>query len=319
MVDLTLTKTPPHPNHLYYVDQYGMMLRKKRSWEKDDGLGDALWRTSIAYLIYKNEENSINLLNGITSCFVKVEKEGGGYYYQAYRHPTLNPTDTSRDQVNAAIAALYLTGHKLLAIDYAKHLPIKISPKFKQTIDFRLWLKTISTEGAAQNRNLELYFWVSYIMGNFVISWNRIIRKLAGFKSKPLKDFKSDWHNLNKIQKILAKMQFPTYAFFLWVLQIATLPNSVQKNDLCDLLLKECEPSNYALRLLLGDSSITENVIKEHISQFGLRWNNRLDDSTNDSMRALTDEETEYNDIDLDFLKYCFKKRKLKKRIDYNG
>ena len=304
-IDLT-KKTVPQLN-AYYVDEYGMVVQKKREWQTKNEIGDSLFLTSLTYLMFKNDENSHNLLEGIKSCFVKIKINETDYYYQAYRHPTLPPIDTSRDQVNAAIACLYLSGEKELAIEYAKNLKWKLSEKFNQTLDFRLWLQTLySNDEYSKNKNLKAYYYVSTIVGHLSFAWNRIVRFLGNFNPKPLKDFKSNYYEINFFRKFMAKLQFPTYAFFLWVLQILTLPESPEKQELIELMLMECEESNYAIRLLLGDKTISRDVIDEHISTFGFRWNMRLDDSVVSSPRPLTDDEKSVNDIDLGFLLFAF-------------
>jgi len=104
-----------------YLDEYGALLE---DWLEDQGIPDALWRTAIGYICYKDPR----MLEMINSCFVD------GY---AYRHPShIGRNDCSRDQVIMAFCALLLSGEPLPALRW------KFSDKFNQS-GMWLWNKAI--------------------------------------------------------------------------------------------------------------------------------------------------------------------------------
>lgn len=307
-------KKEDDPYLIYYVDKWGMMLQRSFPWEqtKDDGKGDALWRTAFSYLIYHKEENSEMLLNGIKSCFIKKahQEYPDGYYYQVYRHPDnigKFQSTVSRDQVNAAFVALKLTGQQELLDEYIKHMPIQLSKRFSQTIDFWLWTESLGdvNYGYKDIAYSQWYATISIIIALFVQGWNKLLRRIAKIKKFSQEDFQSiPSHELPFLKRVASKMMFPTYAFFLWVWQVYSIPNGQLKSALQNILLMECEESNYVLRILLGDKNISSNELAAYRSMIGVRWNNRLDETANDGMRKMSDAEKKYNDIDGDMLKY---------------
>jgi hypothetical protein len=294
-----------------YVDENNMMLHKDITPlpDSNDGKGDALWRTSIAYIIYKRKE----LIGGITSCFKGITTEDNEYI-QVYRYPEEGfEKTTSRDQIAAALIALceVNTVDNLVSLHYlTQNLKWRISEKYTQTIDFNIWLEALKNMLQKKMFWVNIYYILSIMMIIPIIFWNKFFRLIGNFKSKSQENFRSfPTKSLSLHRRIAAKVLYPTYAFFLWCWQIRVLPDNWYKFYLQKLMLIECEKSNYVLRILLGeDASKFETEFENYKSMRGLRWNARLDDSTNDGMRICTDKEILCNDIDKDLFKYLIQK-----------
>jgi len=78
-----------------------------------------------------------------------------------------------------------------------------------------------------------------------------------------------------KWKRTLWKWMYPTYAFFIFVLQVECLPNSELRKVVRFLQRREVEKSNYFLMRILDELPL------EHYTPmvWSLRWNQRLDDT----------------------------------------
>jgi len=276
----------------FFVDDYGLMLSRSENWDTNPthGIGDALYRTALFYIIYPNEKR---LKQAIMSCFI-VEKG----VLTIKRHPTINESNVSRDQIAAALIALKINGDIDELSFILNNLPIKLSNKAFQTLDFYLWQKSL----LGSKTFSFLFCLLTYLIFLFVVPFNKLVRKILGFKSVPPEQWTFPGR-MSKTKQALSKALFPPYAFFLLVWQVYVCPNNRIKKNLKKLLLLECEESNYVLRGLLGEKVITQKLIDTYQSR-GLRWTNRLDESCLLSLNPLTQEEKQFNDLDLDLLKY---------------
>jgi hypothetical protein len=292
-----------NPDNVWWVDDQNMFLQNT-PWDKDNGKHDALFRTGFAYAVYGEKV----LRDGIMSCmnigvFWFFDEE----FLVPYRYPAVGyQLTTSRDQLSGAIIGLAINGDWDKIQWICDNLKWKISDKFNQTIDFYLWQKSMNE---SNNRKLYglLFHLVSLVMVSLVLPWNAFIRFIGGYKSVNQDDFKSESPDtLSRATKVMNKMMYPTFAFFIWVWQVYVSPNSIIKRPLQLLMRLECEKSNYVLRMLLGDKNIYLDQITDYKSMHGLRWNNRLDKSTNDGMWTLSDDEKKFNDLDSDMLRWCY-------------
>lgn len=287
-----------------FVQDNMMMSRSEHwmPWPRTHGKGDALWRTSYAYIVYHEKM----LFKGIMSCFKRVYQDDGTYIYQAERYPGYGSETVSRDQVAGALTALKYHGHDEEFNDISKNLRWKLSNKYNQTLDFYLWHK-----GVAGNRFLlELYFFVAILQMCIVVPWNWLMRLIGNFKSVPQKEYQGGVpsHELTWIRRAAARIMFPTYAYFIQCFQVHVTPgNSILKRILKWLMLMECESSNYVLQLILGGSVDIEQM-KEYHSMRTYRWSARLDETTNRTLIKRTPEEMLYNDFDGDTLKWAIAK-----------
>ena len=165
-----------------YIDSSGMMME---SGYDDNGQGDALWRTSLAFICYPH---SANLLLGIHRCFKD----------EVLRHPQTLRRDTSRDQVVMAIVAFHLNGYRLPEVNY------RISDKFTM-LDSWLWYKNIGKRAIAWRiisfftpwfmpaYALHVWSWMVYCIPNtpvlnfiglLLCGDNQLLRKLHGAEAE---------------------------------------------------------------------------------------------------------------------------------------
>lgn len=102
----------------FYFDEFGMMLDRS-DWNKH-GVGDALWRTSLALIASGN----IRL-----KASVHCQAMWNNNKVRFRRHPTDHDNDTSRDQSIMALVALK-EHHKNAYELIRDHLDFRISKKF---------------------------------------------------------------------------------------------------------------------------------------------------------------------------------------------
>jgi len=163
-----------------YIDNSGMMME---TGYPDNGEGDALWRTSLAFICYPHLKD---LLLGIHRCTVG----------EMLRHPETKRRDTSRDQVVMAIVAFHVNGYTLPVVKY------RISDKFTMS-DSWLWYKSIRDSRKAilwriisfftpwfmPAYALHIWSWMVYCIPNTpVLNWiglllcgdNLLLRQLHG-------------------------------------------------------------------------------------------------------------------------------------------
>lgn len=277
---------------VYYVDEYGFMRQSSfNNWE-EDGKHDALFRTSLAYMIYGEQR----MLDAIKSCFVI---ENGKL--RVYRHKDYGSETVSRDQIAAAFIALKLRGNYQDLRHYITHLKWKLSDRFNQTLDFYFWQKSLLCNRFYAN----MFYIVTMLFFLFVIPWNYSIRKIVGLKSVNQRDFKADqFFILPKWKQKLIKLMYPTFALFLLALQIKVAPLTPLKIFTKRLVLKEVEGSNYFIRNVLKHENFID---KDYISMRGIRWNDRLDQSNDNGLRLMHRDETGQYDFDRDLLIFSYR------------
>jgi hypothetical protein len=304
--------------YYYWDEEKEMMLIKNfKPWLSGNGEGDALWRTSIAYITYPKEKK---FKKGILRAFRKKENSK----YQACRcNPNFGEDDVSRDQVILAWSSLYLNND----IDELKELVLntsfKLSKRYNQTITMWFW-----TKGLIGNK-------FAAFLGQFFLSieltlevlWNLIIKKLIKYKdyssdeleqmmSEP--DPKEPWHEksesiryefLNKKWKEkLWKWNFPGYGLHLAAWCNYTGPKNIFNKYNNWLINIDMSQYNLLLKLLTG-YDVTENEINRFKPREEWIWSSRFDKSGRGRILPVDDE---YN-LDVEILK-TIKKRNFKNR-----
>jgi hypothetical protein len=141
----------------------------------DDGKGDALWRTSLAWIAYPEEKWPYV---GIDNC-----RPGGTTFL---RHPRTARKDTSRDQVNMCVIAYKINQDRVIPV------PFRISEKFtmfgawswykalKGMYAQRVWFKIISFATVWFNPDYSRHIlaWQLFVMPGRSPLLNWILRKL---------------------------------------------------------------------------------------------------------------------------------------------
>ncbi len=280
-LDITNKKT------WYFVDKKNMVLHQKRWGGDGTGKGDALWRTSMAYIAYGHS----SLLKGIESCF-----QWKDLYIQAYRYPGDQRDDVSRDQITAALAALKIRKQMLKLEEYALFLRRRISKKFRITADMSLWMKSLYA-----GKFYGVLFCLLSMYHPIGLVWNRILYKLIGIKVVSQEDYKC-YDNLNiKWTYKLRKLRYRMYGFHLFCWQLYTSPDNFLKRMLERLCLPLVDKDNYMLRLLLkGRVSIKDIVAYTPMNE--IRWQDELLHPNNSALCKLFPEDCKHNAVDNDLL-----------------
>ena len=247
----------------YFVDNNNMMLTKPYYWDtnNDNHKGDALWRTSLAYIAYAHP----NLKKGVLSCFKQK-----GDYIQAYRYPEEGyEKDVSRDQVIMALCALKINKDYTDLKKIIKNLKFKLSSKFRISLDMLLWMKALYNNNKFYTN---LFIVMSFFVIFFNTLWNNILYKVTKLKNvSPEEHLKYPFTTLNNIQKKVLKIHYPKYAFHLFAWQYYTLPEVFLKKYLGKYCARIPHPSNYVLRMLFGDKVPIENI-SNFKPMTGFRW-----------------------------------------------
>jgi len=309
----------------FFDEEDKMMYEHGWPWsakegEKNVGLGDALWRTGLAYITWKDTD----IKEGIIGCFRKVKKNHHfkKEFYQPMRATgRYGEDDVSRDQVTMAFTALKINGDQEELEELASKTPYRLSRRMKMTPDMWLWVQSLYRKKPKIYAHFYCLLNLSYLW--IGLGLNKIIGKILGLKTIPAKDYDSTYHynkrnKWNKFQMILFKALYPSYAFHLTSWQIYTLPlsnTSPLKWLFRKLMLSSVEKENYLCRILLGDYKISKEEIEEVEGREGFRWQMRYDGSWpsyhNELPQDWKDKHLKWNQLDKDCLITIYKKEVL--------
>lgn len=151
------------------------------------GKGDALWRTSMAFMAYSESDCAQLIFNSIKSCFrefTMINKKRK--YAQCSRAPQrYREDDVSRDQLIMALAALRIGGMdyppaETFLNDLIPKLSFRISRRFIMTPTLWFWIKGL------RNGNFFTYSLCELITRPFVQFISRIVSYIIGLKSYSL-------------------------------------------------------------------------------------------------------------------------------------
>jgi len=284
--------------HRFYVDKYGYMLETSRAWENgDDGKGDAVARTVLAAIIYR-EQRFIDIIWFSFQRFLFQD------IWKPERHIEDPRTeDFSRDHTIWFV--IWLCYFCPEAIQRALTIPWKISEKFNQSIDMWLWIRAVARERWIDKL---LYWTVASIIMRFNNRWNRWLRNRAGIESVSYKDFKATPESeLNKEELFARKHSASGYIMDTQAFMIHCLQDGWFKDRLRKLMIPLVEKSNYLIRQLMNDEfNWTElSIIKNYSGMDGFRWSRRLDKTTDIDLNPLTGDQPPYN-MDVDVLNANF-------------
>jgi len=279
--------------YYYDSDKQMVLVNNFKEWINGHGEGDALWRTSIAYITTSDKK----YYNGIVKSFKLVPKfrKNGylyDYHYQAVRcNPYIGIDDVSRDQVILAWSSLYLNGDSVKLEELINHTKYRLSERYLMTPTMWLW-----SRGLTGNKFLGFIGQIAlFIELSFSVLLNKIIKTLVSYEelhpdeiekimSHP--DPNEPWHEygermrdefLNtKWKKWLWKINFPGYGAHLAAWMNYTSPNNFIKKINSALIWWDASKYNLLLKLLTGGK-----VIDEEIEQFKSKeewiWSGRFD------------------------------------------
>jgi len=317
----------------FFDSEKKMMLEQPLGWENQNSNheGDALWRTGLSYIAYKEQV----LKEGILGCyrkFTQINKEGK-YWYQSMRCTgRYREDDVSRDQNIIALSSLYINGDMDEFNEIVNHLPYRLSRRFIMGPAMWLWLKVLTT-----GNKLYLVLYSLITMIELIIS--TLITKSVNVLLKTTKEYTEEelthvnnstgfWHKRdgkewvwlvedgvsdgkkmygtymkklddNKFLKLLDKMKHPAYALHLTGWIVYCLPNGFWKKSLNKLLWWASEKNNLLLKKLVG-KDISQQEIDNYNPSYGFRWSIRFDGT--EYIDLLQGEDAIYNVIDKDIL-----------------
>lgn len=204
------------------------MILERLDWG-DGGKGDAVGRNAFAYICWPNEQW---LKGSILQCI----KQRDDTYLQFYRYPNEGAETMSRDHVGAIILAFYIN-RDYKELDWIlNNLPTRISRKYKQTLDFWLWQKSIKHRNTPKGTILgQLFLLLNIIMFSFMVPYNWVVRKILNVKplgetNKPVQFPKGSFKY--KLQKTI----YPHFALFLLAWQVKVVKGSILKKILQSIL-----------------------------------------------------------------------------------
>lgn len=289
------------------------MLRGNRSDDWGNrGMGDSVGNVAFEYICYPNQSW---LKDSIMACI----KQRDDTFIQFYRYPGWGADTMSRDHVAAIILALYINQDRPELKWILANLPFRISRKYVQTADFWLWQKSIQNKLNEKiirgNILADLFFILNILMFSFIIPFNWLIRKILGIKMLPLEQLSGE--NLKGWRKKISRVIYPDFAFFTLCWQIRVMPDRFLKKILIGILKFGLWDNNFVLRYILTGEQITQEEKESFQPVSSGYWSRRFDSKLDYPVRYLSEEEYQFNDINLSLLDYCY--RELDKvAIDLN-
>lgn len=316
----------------YFDNDLKMMLDRDEAWNTNgnDGKGDALWRTGLAYIAYKEQI----IKEGILSCyrpFEMINKEGKKLYQAMRCSGRYKEDDVSRDQTTMSLAALKVNGDEFELKDIVDHLPYRLSRRFKMGISMKCWVKSLGGS-EVYNTLYGIFQTIEFTISNLLTKLIRLIlgttkiysqeEYLAVDDSKGFwhQDLKGEWHWLeekgvnnskklwgnykrklykNKFYRILDKMKYPEFAIHLTGWQIYTMRDGFWKKLLQKLLLWAADKDNLLVKLQCG-KNVDYSEIENMKATRNFRWQHRWDGTC--YTYELDEREAEFNDINRDVL-----------------
>jgi hypothetical protein len=211
------------------------------------------------------------LYNGMLKCQLWKAKN----HVQFFRSTEQEDNNVSRDQITMFLAALAVRGK-----DVKKHIngiKWKISQKYSLTYDMWLWMQALKG-----GKISKMQFFLVQI---------------------PIIRAASLWNRTN-----FSKEKYPAYAVHLLAWQIYSLQsNSRLKWKLASMVVRMADEDNLLVRLLLG-YKISKEELESIYPQNDFVWQ-RYKNNTSAILRPLTEEEAEFNTLDIDVLNYIYNKQ----------
>lgn len=304
--------------HRYFDSKLSMILQKSWGWDRnpDNGKGDALWRTGLAYITWGKEE----LKKGVLGCFRKFKMiNTKRYLYQVARaSDRYREDDASRDQTILGLASLKINNDNEELNNIVKGLPFRISRRFFFTLNTWFWVKSLNSESKFRKLFANISLLMQLPLTFFQVSLNMIIEKILNYETMPIEQYsgliaEKKKSKFNWFEKILDKLIWRSYATHLVCWRLWT--TDVSKNNILlklnqKILLSYIEKDNYLLRMLLKDE-VDINDIKAYKPMDNWRWSIRPDGSRNVYFNQVSEEwkdkELKYNQMDRDILFTIYK------------
>jgi len=297
-------------------DEYGMALVKgdELSWR------DSIGRTVLAWIAYGKPEE---LRFPLEKCLVG---NTSSLKLELFRHPNHKEL-SSRDHWSYFVIYRFLYSDKE-DFDYLIKYGV---PRMR---GLNLWMKAL-----AGNKKAEwwYYFW-NIPFARFGNAWNRLIKCMDNCGYERSNEWwcgyedgtdlhNRGWHlqaNLSRWQKFWLhgprfklfskeyhlEIILPAYALHNKAWQIYVMPESYKKAYLQKCLLSRVGESNILMRLLMGDTTVTQQDVDNYPHMTNYRPGVYLDETCRRDIREMTQQEAQYNTYERDLIIWLWKESK---------
>ena len=286
-------------------DQNGMVLENGDIWTRGDSLG----RVAFFYIFHPN-------CSFLKETIFKCIKQRDDGYIQFYRYLDDGAESQSRDHVSAVILALWFNHDHDELKWILDNLPLQLSRRYWQTLDFWLWQKSLKAllEGEKVKYQIfrHLFLILNVLIFILTVPFNLIIKALTGVRSYDIGQISASGIEPEvKIKKwrrrLYQKLTYPTYALYnlAWMIKSLRLEDSI----LTSMLRLITKKDNLVIKQLLTKAKIiTEEEYLGYNPINTFQWAGEINNLSIDRhIRRLTPEEIKYNDLtkaNLDYLYY---------------
>ncbi len=275
-------------------DEKLMSVEGNMAWLQGDGSG----RNAFYYIFHPDQQW---LKDTLLSC-IKVRDDG---YVQFYRYPNRGADTMSRDHVSAIILALYINRDYVDLKWILDNLPLQLSRRYWQTLDFWLWQKTLKAtiENKSTKRFIlkNIFLLLNLLMFIVAVPWNMILRFLLQVKSvevgEPRTKVQSKWKNW-----VYQKLLYPQFALYNLAWMIKTLN---AEHSLLAWLLR-FDAKNPVLKRTLGGKQISKEFYESYTPATGFRYAGVYDNYTDHDVFTLSPDLSEFNDLNKSNLDYFY-------------
>lgn len=262
------------------------------------GGGDSIGRNAFYYIFHPDQQW---LKDTLMSC-IKVRDDG---YVQFYRYPNRGADTMSRDHVSAIILALYVNRDWDELGFILKNLPLQLSRRYWQTVDFWLWQKTLKAtiENKPKKRFVlrQSFLLLNLLMFVITVPHNALIRFLLQVKSVEVGSVRtkvqSKWKNW-----IYQKLIYPQFALYNLAFMLKTL--NAEQSILAWIL--RFDAKNPVLKRTLGGNQISKEFYESYTPATGFRYAGVYDNYTDHDVFTLSPDLSEFNDLNKSNLDYFY-------------
>ena len=310
----------------YHVfDEYGMLIipnnqswEKRSWWEKiwdrilkrewiptwsNESWRDSVGRTVLAWIAYGRSKE---LQEAIEKCYNPKYPLAK---YSLRRHPFWQDC-ASRDHWS-----YFIIYRRLRSDDYWFQCFALSIPRMR---GMNYWMKAL-----AGNKRAEWLYYTLYIPGAYLGNWWLRFCRWEGRISEEFdnriwmswdiyagclvcEDILSSHTPWQKLWSWIIFTSMPAYALHNKAWQIFVMRESRRKERLKKILLKRVGKSNIMLRLLFGDTTVTQEEVNNYPHMTGYRPGVYLDETCRRDIREMTPEESEFNSYEYDLIKYLW-------------
>lgn len=291
-MSLNLKTTETH----WYVDENYVMREKS---DADNNLHDSCETQYHTICAYRQTLKSA-MVTPVETCLLS---EPPMRYPMAY--PGMQPM--SRDHILYCICSLMQFNDRHTREWICTVIPPIIFDKGKgsyMNLQMWLWTKLITDKKIGR-----LFYPVALLQAVKNSLWNRMLNKLFGYTNR---EYHLNLHNdLVKLNnKTKASLYYPVYAIKLVATMLQYVPKNWFTKYIKRNLLKITPDKNWALKIMLGDRSVTEHDVLSFRPIDKPRFSQMINPMRNNTtFRYLTEEEMAFNCLDKDYLMYLWNNR----------